>query len=265
MFFSRRYGGMFGGGGFYDDYGVNRSGWAEKSNAALRREAEAKRLFTEWLAACADQPESAFPVSADVVPATTHLTAACWKTFKQLATAKGCKVKRREATAGERGSDKRRGKMYVIVCTCPVHPGKALAAAAEAKAKAAAAKAKREAAAAAKAARAAAAAKAKRESDAAFQAEADAEYAQEFNRLAGAAAASSGKKRKREELKVPPEFVERAAQKAMTIKKAGIAHSFMQEKRQLLQELAQRQRAAEKRALEDMQRAKAAVLERVVA
>lgn len=232
---------------------------------ALRRETEAKQLFTVWFAALSDEPESAFPVSADVVPATTHLTGACWKSFKQFATAKGCKVKRRVATASERGTDKRKAKMYVIVCTCPVHPGKALAAAAEAKRQAAAAKAKRKAAAAAKAARVAAAAKAKRERDAAFQAEADAEYAQEFDRLAGAAGASSGKKRKRQELKVPPEFVERAAQKALSLKKAGIARSFLEEKRQLLQELAQRQPAAEKRALEDMQRAKAAVLERTVA
>ena len=59
--------------------------------------------------------------------------------------------------------------------------------------------------------------------------------------------------------------MERAARKAIALKKAEITRSFLEKKRELLQELAQQQQAAEKIALEDMQRAKAAVLERVVA
>ena len=56
--------------------------------------------------------------------------------------------------------------------------------------------------------------------------------------------------------------MERAAEN-VALKKAEITRSFLEKKRELLQELAQQQQAAEKIALEDMQRAKAR-LERVV-
>ena len=66
--------------------------------------------------------------------AGTHLTSACYTSFRKRVEATGCKAKRREATAEERlkSGDKRKGKLYVISVTCPVHPSRA----AEAKAKA---------------------------------------------------------------------------------------------------------------------------------
>ena len=71
--------------------------------------------------------KSIFPLTEEVVDASTHLTEACWKTFRKRVENKGCKAKRREATFAERleSGDKRKGKLYVISITCPVHPSKA--------------------------------------------------------------------------------------------------------------------------------------------
>ncbi len=71
--------------------------------------------------------KSIFPLTEEVVDASTHLTETCWKTFRKRVENKGCKAKRREATFAERldSGDKRKGKLYVISITCPVHPSKA--------------------------------------------------------------------------------------------------------------------------------------------
>jgi hypothetical protein len=121
MFFRGGFGG-FGGGCEYDHYGPNRSNWREKSDAAVRRATQAKRLFDEFLEK--QGQETTFPVTQEVVPPAVHLTDACWKTFKKYVTSKGCTTKRREATREERiaSKDSRNGKMYVISVTCPTNP-----------------------------------------------------------------------------------------------------------------------------------------------
>jgi hypothetical protein len=65
-----------------------------------------------------------FPVTQEVVPPAVHLTEACWQTFKKYVVAKGCTIKRREATREERraSKDSRKGKLYVISVTVPVNP-----------------------------------------------------------------------------------------------------------------------------------------------
>mmetsp|Transcript_40733 Transcript_40733/g.85574 ORF Transcript_40733/g.85574 Transcript_40733/m.85574 type:complete len:295 (+) Transcript_40733:89-973(+) len=138
MFGFRSY---FGGGYGFDDWGPDRSGWAEKSDAALRRERAANDLFDAFLEKCAAldaNDKSLFPFTEEVVKADTHLTGACYTSFRKRVMNKGCKVKRREATRSERqaSGDTRKGKLYVISITCPVHPNKV----ADAKAAAAARK-----------------------------------------------------------------------------------------------------------------------------
>mmetsp|Transcript_12623 Transcript_12623/g.18103 ORF Transcript_12623/g.18103 Transcript_12623/m.18103 type:complete len:298 (+) Transcript_12623:44-937(+) len=119
---------------FFSDYdcfdGPDRRGWADKSEAALRRERTADRKFDEFLSKCSSldaSDKSIFPLTEEVVDASTHLTEACWKTFRKRVENKGCKAKRREATFAERleSGDKRKGKLYVISITCSVHPSKA--------------------------------------------------------------------------------------------------------------------------------------------
>ena len=115
---------------FDDGWGVNRSGWADKSDAAIRRENEANDLFDAFLQKCSSydaNDKSIFPITEEVVKANIHLTDACYKTFRKRVLAKNCKVKRREATPQERidSGDKRKGKLWVISITCTVHPTKA--------------------------------------------------------------------------------------------------------------------------------------------
>jgi hypothetical protein len=120
------------GDGFYgnDDHGVtSRDCWNEKSQAAIRRQTEAINLFEEFLSKCRSLTQ--FPVTEEVVPATTHLTGPCWNDFRRHVESKGCHAKRKEATLQEREKDKRKGKMYVISITVPVHPSQAVAVAEE--------------------------------------------------------------------------------------------------------------------------------------
>jgi len=104
----------------YDDgWGVNRSGWAEKSDAAIRRENAANDLFDAFLKKCASydpNDKSIFPITEEVVKANVYLTGPCYTSFRKRVLAKNCKVKRREATPQERkeSGDKRKGKLYVI-------------------------------------------------------------------------------------------------------------------------------------------------------
>lgn len=136
------------GYGGYDDWGPNRSGWAEKSDAASRREHQANSQFDDFLKRCSalDANDKSFPITEEVVQANVHLTGACWSSFRKRVVGKGCKVKRREATHAERkaSGDTRKGKLYVISITCPVHPNKASEAKAKATAAAAAKKKKAE-------------------------------------------------------------------------------------------------------------------------
>ncbi|KAL3903521.1 MAG: hypothetical protein SGARI_005342 [Bacillariaceae sp.] len=109
-----------------DDCGFSRSGWSEKSAAALRRERQADSLFDQFLKKCSELPldTSDFPITEEVVKANTHLTGSCYTSFRKRVELKGCRAKKREATIQERkeSRDKRKGKLYVISITCPVHP-----------------------------------------------------------------------------------------------------------------------------------------------
>eukprot|EP00985_Skeletonema_marinoi_P011299 scaffold5359_cov112-Skeletonema_marinoi.AAC.8 len=126
---------MFSFGSYYlGDYdgfgGPDRRCWADKSEAALRRERTADGKFDDFLKKCSAldmNDKSIFPLTEEVVDASTHLTEACWKTFRKRVENKGCKAKRRQATLEERvaSGDHRKGKLYVISITCPVHPSKA--------------------------------------------------------------------------------------------------------------------------------------------
>lgn len=136
------------GFGYYDDEGrVDRAGWSAKSAAASRRERQAKQLLDGFLDQCSKlNPSTDFPRTCDnLVTADIHLTQPCWLSFRKYALSRGCQVKRREATVAERRAtgDKRKGKMYVISATLPVHPSRAVQAAENRKVQAAAASAKR--------------------------------------------------------------------------------------------------------------------------
>jgi hypothetical protein len=127
-----------------DDWRPDRRNWRDKSDAAIRRENQAKALFDQFLTQC--ESSSNFPVTKEVVPPDVHLTDACWKSFREYVTSKGCTTKRRAATPQERieSKDHRKGKLYVISVTVPVHPSQAKALMEDKKRKAAAAKEKRE-------------------------------------------------------------------------------------------------------------------------
>lgn len=121
---------MFSGFGYDADEGrVDRTCWAEKSEAAIQRENQAKRRLDDWIQTCSQLQQHNFPVSLpDLVPAGIHLTKPCWLSFRKYATSKGVQVCRREATPQERADsgDKRKGKLYVVWSKLPVHPIKAV-------------------------------------------------------------------------------------------------------------------------------------------
>lgn len=111
-----------------DDFGedrVNRSDWRAKSDAAVRRQTEAIALFDKFLEE--KQKATIFPITEELVPSTTHLTEPCWHTFRRYVESKGCRAKRRLATGSEQEGAKRKGKMYVVSVTVPVHPSHAVA------------------------------------------------------------------------------------------------------------------------------------------
>jgi hypothetical protein len=270
------YGGGFGGGfgGGWGGDGIDRSGWATKSGAALNRENKAKELFRDFLLACQAKPKAAFPLTEEVVPCKVHLTGECWKAFKRSVVAQGCTARRREATTQERiaSKDKRKSKMYVISVTCPVHPGAAIEAAAAAKA---AAKLRADKARAEADARAAAL-KAKMARDAAFQARADAEFEKVAARLredaetAPPSPGSLGKRKRQNEeaaasaaggaAAIPRQFLERAEQTAYKRQKVLLDQQFDQERRDLLKMWGERKVEAEKLLRAETTRAKMVLL-----
>jgi hypothetical protein len=115
----------------FDDYGPDRSGWRDKSDAAARRERQAQHLFDQFLHSVAENdPTTSFPLTQDVIPPEVHLTGACYTSFRKYVASKGCTAKRREATPTERSNlstkDRRSAKMYVVRITVPVHPAQAM-------------------------------------------------------------------------------------------------------------------------------------------
>ena len=115
---------------------IDRSSFALKSAAASRRENEAKQMFDTFLAelAAADNSDAEegvvnkYPLTQEVVPPSTHLTAICWKEFKRHVTATGCNAKRRLISDSEKQAlpkaARKKGKMHSVMVTVPVHPSK---------------------------------------------------------------------------------------------------------------------------------------------
>lgn len=122
--------------------------WSDKSQAAIRRENEAKHMFDSFLSKV-DQETSSFPYSKELIPPDVHLTQACYTSFRAYVTSKGCKCVRREASLEEKNqlpkSNRRNGKMYFIKITVPTSPAKLLEVKAEHERKAQEAKVKKQA------------------------------------------------------------------------------------------------------------------------
>jgi len=116
--------GYGGFGGCFDD-GPDRRNWADKSDAAIRRENQAKKLFDDFLNTV-DQETPSYPYSNEVIPAEVHLTSSCYTSFRKYVIAKGCKCVRREITMDEKkklpNSNRRNCKMYVCKITIPTSP-----------------------------------------------------------------------------------------------------------------------------------------------
>ena len=142
-------GAMFGWGfGFDDGYGIDRSGFAEKSQAAQRRQDEAVELFNamrkeaegaaeadckrveQEVIACdtplyrdvrnimlsyVGAPAAGEKSTFELLKPSCHLTGACFKDFrKHVRGFTGWSVVRREATPAEKmaSGETRRGKVY---------------------------------------------------------------------------------------------------------------------------------------------------------
>lgn len=110
------------GFGMYDD-GIDRSGFAEKSGAAQRREDEAKAAFDKYRASTeAGSPPKA-KVTVELLKPSTHLTQPCWSAFnKHVKKNAGWSAKRRVATEEEKraSGEKRQAKCYFVDVTfCP--------------------------------------------------------------------------------------------------------------------------------------------------
>ncbi len=118
---------------FYDPYmygnysrGPNRRDWAEKSQAALDRERQAKEIFRNKFLPQAKQATS-FPFTVTgLIEPDLHLTSPCWRDFKKEVVKHGCTTKRRVVTPTEiaymHKSKVRKGKMYWIDVTIASHP-----------------------------------------------------------------------------------------------------------------------------------------------
>lgn len=143
---------FYGGYDCYDDGSVNRRGWSDKSDAALTRENEAKKLVEQFLIRAKDSASKGlvtFPLTEEIVCPSIHLTSKSWPDFRKFVVdKKGCNAKRRKVTEAEKKllpkSKYRKCAMYTISVTIPVHPDELIRAKEEKKAKAAAAKAKKE-------------------------------------------------------------------------------------------------------------------------
>lgn len=103
-----------------------------KSGAAKYREEQAKRLFHAFLHESAKGYQQ-FPITRDVVPPELHLTANCWKSFKEYVVEAGCMARRREVQGANTT------KSYCISITLPTHPARTRELAREKKMKKAAA------------------------------------------------------------------------------------------------------------------------------
>ena len=107
----------FGGyGGFYDDDGLNRGDWAEKSGAASRREDQARAAFKDLHdKTMADKPAAA--TTYELLKPSTHLTQPCWRDVKKyIVSHPGWSAKRRQATEAEKRQhgETRKAAVYFV-------------------------------------------------------------------------------------------------------------------------------------------------------
>lgn len=106
---------------FYDDDcdGGNYGRYREKSDAAERRENQAKSMFRDALRDT-DFGTNEVMTIAGLIPPNVHLTSACWTTFsKFVKTYDGCAARRRKATLEEKQAHRetRKGDVYWIDVT----------------------------------------------------------------------------------------------------------------------------------------------------
>ena len=102
--------------GFMDD-AVDRSGFAEKSAAAQRREDASKSKFDEMRIATED---GGIKVTIKLLDPSAHLTAPCWSVFsKHVRSYTGWSVKRRVASDEEKRASHqtRQAKCYFVDVT----------------------------------------------------------------------------------------------------------------------------------------------------
>mmetsp|Transcript_76933 Transcript_76933/g.154321 ORF Transcript_76933/g.154321 Transcript_76933/m.154321 type:complete len:299 (-) Transcript_76933:73-969(-) len=102
------------GGGYFDDGGVDRSSFAEKSEAAQRREDAAKAKFDDIVAETETGGEKA---TIELLKPSTHLTGPCWSAFgKHVRSSPGWSTKRRVATEAEKraSGETRQAKCYFV-------------------------------------------------------------------------------------------------------------------------------------------------------
>ena len=114
------------GGGYYDDYdgygggyggdGVDRRHFADKSQAALRRENEAKAAFDKVRKSTEEAGDTA---TIELLKPSCHLTQVCWSSFSKYVKAAGWKVKRRAASEAEKKAhgETRKATVYFVDVT----------------------------------------------------------------------------------------------------------------------------------------------------
>ena len=108
--------------GYSDD--VGRHTWRSKSDAAMRREQQAKDAFTS-LKAQAHKDGVAHKTTFDLLPPSVHLTQPCWKTFRQFVTGHaGWSISRTAATAAEKAEHKETRQATVYFTTLTYDPKK---------------------------------------------------------------------------------------------------------------------------------------------
>ncbi len=111
--FSMFHSGFGYGFGCFDDR-IDRSGFAEKSAAAQRREDAAKEAFNK-IRAETEASATKEPVVVQLLKPSTHLTQPCWSAFsKHVRSFPGWTPKRRVATAEEKRQhgETRQSKCY---------------------------------------------------------------------------------------------------------------------------------------------------------
>ena len=113
------FGGFGGYGGYFDDDGLNRGDWAEKSGAASRREDQARAAFKDLHdKTMADKPAAA--TTYELLKPSTHLTQPCWRDVKKyIVSHPGWSAKRRQATEAEKRQhgETRQSAVYFVDVT----------------------------------------------------------------------------------------------------------------------------------------------------